>query len=62
MMDTDFFKLLYTHLEERESNNFCQNLKQDEEYLEASKEEAKFCNRFESLACIFRLNGTASPR
>jgi len=49
MMDTDFFKLLYTHLEEREFHNVCQNLKQDEEYLEASREEAEFCSRFESL-------------
>ena len=49
MMDTDFFKLLYTHLEEREFHNVCQNLKQDEEYLEASREEAELCSRFESL-------------
>lgn len=41
MMDTDFFKLLYTHLEEREFHNVCQNLKQDAEHLEASREEAK---------------------
>lgn len=50
MMDTDFFKLLYTHLEEREFHNVCLNLKQDEEYLEASKEEAELCSRFESLS------------
>ena len=49
MMDTDFFSLLYTHLEEREFHNVCQNLKQDEEYLEASREEAELCSRFESL-------------
>ena len=49
MMDTDFFRLLYTHLEEREFHNVCQNLKQDEEYLEASREEAELCSRFESL-------------
>lgn len=49
MMDTDFFKLLYTHLEEREFNNVCQNLKQDENYLEVSREEAELYNRFESL-------------
>ncbi len=49
MMDTDFFKLLYTHLEEREFNNVCQNLKQDENYLDASKEEDRLCSRFESL-------------
>lgn len=49
MMDTDFFSLLYTHLEEREFHNICQNLKQDKEYLEASREEAKICSRFESL-------------
>lgn len=35
MMDTDFFKLLYTHLEEREFLNVCQNLTQDGEYLKA---------------------------
>lgn len=50
MMDTDFFKLLYTHLEEREFHNVCQNLKQDEDYLEASMEEDRLCGRFENLA------------
>ncbi len=50
MMDTDFFKLFYTHLEEREFHNVCQNLKQDEEYLEASKEEDMLHSRFKSLA------------
>lgn len=49
MMDTDFFKLLYTHLEEREFHNVCQNLKQDEVYLEASREEAELGSKFESL-------------
>ncbi len=49
MMDTDFFKLLYTHLEEREFHNVCQNLKQDDDYLEASREEAELCRVFESL-------------
>lgn len=49
MMDTDFFKLLYTHLEEQECNNVYQNLKQDEDYLEASKEVDRLCSRFESL-------------
>ena len=48
-MDTDFFMLLYTHLEEREFHNVCQNLKQDEEYLEASREEAIIYSRFEKL-------------
>ncbi len=50
MMDTDFFKLFYTHLEEREFHNVCQNLKQDEGYLEASKEEDMLHSRFKSLA------------
>jgi len=49
MMDTDFFSLLYTHLEEREFHNICQNLKRDEEYLEASREEAELCSRFASF-------------
>ncbi len=49
MMDTDFFKLLYTHLEEREFYNVCQNLKQDEEYLEASREEAELYSSFEGF-------------
>lgn len=48
-MDTDFFRLLYTHLEEQEFHNVCQNLKQDEEYLEASREEAIIYRRFENL-------------
>lgn len=47
---TDFFNLLYTHLEERECNNVCQNLKQDEEYPEAPQEEIRLCSRFESHA------------
>lgn len=47
---TDFFKLLYTHLEEWECNNVCQNLKQDEEYPEAPQEEIRLCSRFESHA------------
>ena len=46
MMDTDFFRLLYTHLEEREFHNVCQNLKQNEEYLEASREGAELYSRF----------------
>ncbi len=50
MMGTDFFMLFYTHLEEREFQNVCQNLKQDKKYLEASEEEAELCSRFESLA------------
>ena len=50
MMDTDFFKLLYTHLEEREFHNVCLNLKQDEDYLKASREEAELCSMFERLA------------
>ena len=50
MMDTNFFRLLYTHLEEREFHNVCQNLKQNEEYLEASKTEAELCRAFENLS------------
>ncbi len=50
MMDTDFFKLFYIHLEEREFHNVCQNLKQDEEYLEASMQETELCRAFENLA------------
>ena len=49
MMDTDFFKLLYTHLKEREFHNVCQHLRQDEDYPEASREEAELCNSFENL-------------
>lgn len=35
MINTDFFQLLYAHLEERSFNNVYEQLKQDEEYQEA---------------------------
>ncbi|MDE5907389.1 MAG: hypothetical protein K2H52_01360 [Lachnospiraceae bacterium] len=35
------FKLPYTHLEEREFHNVCQNLKRDEEYPETSMQETE---------------------
>ena len=50
--------LFYTHLEEQEFHNVCQNLKQDEEYLETSKKEDKLCSRFESLALTEEQNET----
>lgn len=46
MMDTDFFQILFMHLEER---NIYQNLKQDKEYLNATEEETKLCRPFENL-------------
>ncbi|TCL60538.1 hypothetical protein EDD76_102236 [Kineothrix alysoides] len=50
MMNSDFFHLLYTHIEERDYNNVYQNLKHDEDYLEATKAEAELCIQFENLA------------
>lgn len=48
--DTDFFKLLYNHLNERPINNAFEQLKQDEHYQEASRAEceiAKKCSNME---------------
>ncbi len=48
-MNTDFFQLLYTHLEERNFHNVYEQLKQDSHYQEASRAENKRCDQYENL-------------
>ena len=45
----DFFQLILCHLEERQSNNIYINLQKDTEYLNASEQENKLYNQYESL-------------
>ena len=45
----DFFQLILYHLEERQSNNIYTNLQKDTEYLNASEQENKLYNQYESL-------------
>ena len=49
MMNTDFFQLLYTHLEERSFNNVYEQLKQDDEYQEALRAENILFEQYEDL-------------
>jgi hypothetical protein len=49
MMNTDFFQLLYTHLEERSFNNVYEKLKQEEEYQETLRAENILFERYEGL-------------
>ena len=49
MMNTDFFQLLYTHLEERSFNNVYEKLKQDEEYQEVLQVERILFEQYEGL-------------
>ncbi len=49
MMNTDFFQLLYTHLEERTFQNVYEQLKEDEEYQEATKAEQVLFQQYEEL-------------
>ena len=49
MRDMDFFQLLYNHLEERHYNNFCQNAKQDANYLKATMLENELNEEYEKL-------------
>lgn len=49
MENTELFRLLYAHLEEREHNNIFQNLNKDEDYLEAAKSEAEYSEQYQRL-------------
>lgn len=49
MMNMDFFQLLYIHLEERNYNNFYQNVKQDANYLKATIQENELNQQYEQL-------------
>lgn len=50
MKNTNFFRLLLSHLEEGKYNNVFQNLLQDADYLEATKRKDVLCRQFEELA------------
>lgn len=49
MINTDFFDLLYTQLEERPVNNVLENLKLDANYQEALQAECDIYQQYESL-------------
>lgn len=49
MMNTNFFNLLYTNLEERPVNNVFENLKLDEDYQEALRAECESYQQYENL-------------
>ena len=49
MMNTDFFQLLYAHLEERSFNNVYEQLKQDETYQEVLQAERVLFEKYEGL-------------
>jgi hypothetical protein len=52
MMNTGFFQLLYTHLEERSFNNVYEQLKQDEEYQEALRATNVLLKQYENLKLL----------
>lgn len=49
MINTNFFDLLYTHLEERPVNNVFENLKLDEYYQESLRAECESYQQYEDL-------------
>lgn len=49
MLDTDFFKLLYHHLDERQSNNIYENVLRDINYLKATELEKECYKQYENL-------------
>ena len=49
MINTDFFQLFYTHLEERSFHNVYEELKQDEEYQEVLQVERMLFEQYEGL-------------
>lgn len=49
MINTDFFNLFYTHLEERSVNNVFVNLKSDARYQEALQAECNIYQKYETL-------------
>lgn len=52
MMNTDFFQLLCTHLEERSFNNVYEQLKQDEEYQEVLRAENMLFEQYDGLELL----------
>lgn len=49
MMDTNFLKLLYHHLDERQVNNIYENALQDIDYLKATELEKECYKQYENL-------------
>lgn len=49
MVNMDIFQLFFNYLEERTYNNIYQNVKQDEDYLEASILENELNRQYKSL-------------
>ncbi len=48
-MNMDIFQLFFNYLEERPYNNIYQNVKQDADYLEASRLENELNRQYKSL-------------
>ncbi|MBQ3546355.1 MAG: hypothetical protein IJA34_15430 [Lachnospiraceae bacterium] len=49
MNNTNFFKLVQCHLEEREHNNVYDNLMKDENYLKAYHHHKEMMDKYETL-------------
>ena len=49
MLDTDFFDLLLAHLEERSFHNVREQLMQDDDYQNASKEENELYRQYQNI-------------
>lgn len=50
MLDTNFLKLLYHHLDERQSNNIYENVLQDINYLKTTELEKECYKQYENLS------------
>ena len=49
MTNTNFFKLVQCHLEEREDNNVYENLMKDKNYLKAYQHHKELFDKYENL-------------
>lgn len=49
MSNTNFFKLVQHHLEEREYNNVYENLMKDKDYLKASQHQKELFDKYKNL-------------
>ncbi|MBQ2983091.1 MAG: hypothetical protein IJD58_13405 [Lachnospiraceae bacterium] len=53
MTNTNFFKLVQCHLEEREYNNVYENLMKDKNYLKAYQHHKEMMDKYENLDLPF---------
>ena len=49
MTNTNFYKLVQSHLEEREHNNVYENLMKDKNYLKAYQHHKELFDKYENL-------------